>query len=335
MDTIVIVDSDEKALQICKKISMPLLKEYDIRFVQLPEQAIDLLKEGIVKVLISELQLNAFTGEELMYMCEVISPLTVRVAMTNPKDLHDTLRRVNRCNVSGILLKPIQLADDIRNVIINSLKYYQFSNWRSRTSQVEMEDYKALQEQYSSIQKMQKMKIQNYQRALHVFETMIHSKLVRSEVFTEEENDLIEKFMENILESFFRDTIYNEIKHDLEIETIVSRYNIDGERSFSFKNDIEEISESRFGDMMSCLTLCGNFIQYVKQYYHVECKFIDKGTYSIMYMSEKKGEMKTAFKNKKLGLLLKTIRDRLLQMYSTKVVQDIKSNSTTIVVYFN
>lgn len=124
MGKVVIMDCDEFQLHLFQQMLEQYIETYDIVFASEPEELIALLETKQVSILICELDMPVLSGKELFSMCSLISPLTVKVAMTRVDDISEILQFVNECNIFKLLLKPVHFSEDIISVIENALRYH-------------------------------------------------------------------------------------------------------------------------------------------------------------------------------------------------------------------
>ena len=125
MKTVVILDYDSKSMEGYKRMLNSVQGQFECKFFQMPEQAMEYVRSYPVAVLISELDMPVMSGKEVFDMVEMLSPLTVRIAMTQIKDVTRTLEIFNHARLFKLILKPFFLAEDIVNPIKEALKYHE------------------------------------------------------------------------------------------------------------------------------------------------------------------------------------------------------------------
>ena len=125
MGKVLIVDSDLGALSLFEQMLEQYTDQYDIDFIHEPENAIDVLENEDVHVLICELNMPLFTGRELFDLCKNVSPKTIQIAMTKVEDVQETLQIVNECDLYKLILKPIHFSEDLISMIENALIFYE------------------------------------------------------------------------------------------------------------------------------------------------------------------------------------------------------------------
>ena len=81
MNQILIVDSDERHLEKIEKMLEVAPESMQFYFVRRPEEALSILEKGEIDVFLCELELPVMSGEELFYMCILMSPDTIRISL--------------------------------------------------------------------------------------------------------------------------------------------------------------------------------------------------------------------------------------------------------------
>ncbi len=113
MNTIVIVDSDSRWIDNYKRMLAPFQGELNCMYFQHSEQAMEYMSAHKASVLVSELDMPVMSGMELFEMLDMLSPSTVRIAMTKVHDVTKTLEVLNYGQVFRLILKPFFLVEDI------------------------------------------------------------------------------------------------------------------------------------------------------------------------------------------------------------------------------
>lgn len=122
MYQILIVDSDEHHIKTIKKILEVVPEEYVFSFAGNPEDALKIIEENEIDILICELELPVMSGEELFYMTRRISPRTIQIALSPAEDIKKTLASINRSNAFRLILKPCKVSSDIMGPVQEALK---------------------------------------------------------------------------------------------------------------------------------------------------------------------------------------------------------------------
>ena len=97
MNTVVILDNNHKEMEGYQRMLMSFQKQIDCKMFEDPEEAIEYVKNHTIAVIVCELEMPIMSGREVLEMVEMISPSTIRLAMTQVKDVAETLELFNRC----------------------------------------------------------------------------------------------------------------------------------------------------------------------------------------------------------------------------------------------
>ena len=124
MGKVVIMDWDQFQLNLFQQMLEQYIETYDIVFASEPEDVIELLETKQVRILICELDMPVLSGKEIFSICSLVSPSTVKIAMTKVENISEILQFVNECNIFKLLLKPVYFSEDIISVIENAIRYY-------------------------------------------------------------------------------------------------------------------------------------------------------------------------------------------------------------------
>lgn len=98
-------------------------KDYDIILCESPKEALNILKEKEVQVLVSDQRMPEMTGTELLKIAAEEFPAVRRFLLTAFTDIETVIEAVNKGRIHGYIKKPMQ-ADEIRQSISGSLEVY-------------------------------------------------------------------------------------------------------------------------------------------------------------------------------------------------------------------
>ncbi len=111
--TLLLVDDEERIL---RSLRMLFLTEYDVRMTADPYEAIRILKEERVHVIISDQRMPIMQGAELLRIAREVSPATMRILLTGYSDFEASVATVNDGEVFRYLVKP-WAADEMRQAV--------------------------------------------------------------------------------------------------------------------------------------------------------------------------------------------------------------------------
>lgn len=110
---LLLVDDEER---IVRSLRMLFLTGYDVRATTDPHEAIRLLRDKRVHVIVSDQRMPVMSGSELLRIARETSPATMRILLTGYSDLDASIASVNEGEVFRYLMKPWR-AEEVRKVV--------------------------------------------------------------------------------------------------------------------------------------------------------------------------------------------------------------------------
>lgn len=123
MSFVVIVEPDEINAERIRAILESADRDFEYVLASSPEQAVEIAENRKPDVFVSNMDMPVMTGAELFSMIEMISPDTVRVAMTDADKIARTVAFMNECRTFKVILKPCRVADDLISPINAAISY--------------------------------------------------------------------------------------------------------------------------------------------------------------------------------------------------------------------
>ncbi|OCC16513.1 response regulator receiver protein [Dissulfuribacter thermophilus] len=149
-DTILFVDDEENIL---KAIYRLLRKEgYEIVTTTDPFEALDIVREKHVSVIVSDQRMPTMAGTELLEKVKEISPDTVRIILTGYADMNAALDAINKGGVYRFINKPWNDEDFKATLRQAAFQHYLITE-NKRLMKVTQEQNKKLQELNSQLEK--------------------------------------------------------------------------------------------------------------------------------------------------------------------------------------
>lgn len=111
--TILLIDDEERIL---RSLRMLFFMSYDVRMTTDPYEAIRILREEKVHVVVSDQRMPIMQGSELLRIARETSPATMRILLTGYSDLNASIDSVNEGEVFRYLLKPWS-AGDVKSTV--------------------------------------------------------------------------------------------------------------------------------------------------------------------------------------------------------------------------
>ncbi len=111
--TLLLIDDEERIL---RSLRMLFFIGYDVRTTTDPDEAIRILREEKVHVIVSDQRMPVMQGSELLRIARETSPATMRILLTGYSDLDASIASVNEGEVFRYLMKPWN-AEDVKKVV--------------------------------------------------------------------------------------------------------------------------------------------------------------------------------------------------------------------------
>jgi serine/threonine-protein kinase len=111
--TLLLIDDEERIL---RSLRMLFFAQYNVRMTTDPDEAIRILREEKVHVIVSDQRMPVMQGSELLRIARQTSPATMRILLTGYSDLDASIASVNEGEVFRYLMKPWQVEDVKRAV---------------------------------------------------------------------------------------------------------------------------------------------------------------------------------------------------------------------------
>lgn len=111
--TLLLIDDEERIL---RSLRMLFFVGYHVRMTIDPHEAIQILRDEKVHVIVSDQRMPVMQGSELLSIARETSPATMRILLTGYSDLDASIASVNEGEVFRYLMKPWD-ADEVKKVV--------------------------------------------------------------------------------------------------------------------------------------------------------------------------------------------------------------------------
>jgi serine/threonine-protein kinase len=136
--TLLLIDDEERIL---RSLRMLFMTNYTVRMTTDPQEALRILREEKVHVIISDQRMPLMQGSALLALARETSPATMRILLTGYSDLEASIASVNEGEVFRYLMKPWS-ADEVRQVVAEATAIAQASYEVQSHTQVVTDDKK-------------------------------------------------------------------------------------------------------------------------------------------------------------------------------------------------
>lgn len=111
--TLLLVDDEERIL---RSLRMLFFGGYQVRMATDPQEALRILRDERVHVIVSDQRMPVMNGSELLRQARELSPATMRILLTGYSDLEASIASVNEGEVFRYLMKPWD-AEQVKKVV--------------------------------------------------------------------------------------------------------------------------------------------------------------------------------------------------------------------------
>lgn len=111
--TLLLIDDEERIL---RSLRMLFFVGYNVRITTDPHEAIRILRDEKVHVVVSDQRMPVMQGSELLRIARETSPATMRILLTGYSDLDASIASVNDGEVFRYLMKPWN-AEEVKTVV--------------------------------------------------------------------------------------------------------------------------------------------------------------------------------------------------------------------------
>ena len=219
---------DEKHNLVAFKASFR--RYYKVLTAQSGEEALDILENEEVEVIVSDQRMPGMTGDHLFERIQKLYPLTIRMVLTAFSDVADIIDAINKGKVYYYVTKPWK-ADDLKVLIDNAIEAYRLKaeNESLTVEKQQLELAAAQQDKEMILARFETLKNQVNPHflfnSLNVLSSLVH-----------EDPDLAESFIAKLTR------VYRYVL-DLKDETLVPL-----DRELNFANSYFFLQQIRFGN---------------------------------------------------------------------------------------
>lgn len=111
--TLLLVDDEERIL---RSLRMLFFTGYTVHATTDPQEALHILREHQVHVIVSDQRMPDMQGSELLRRARELSPATMRILLTGYSDIEASIASVNEGEVFRYLMKP-WVAEEVKQVV--------------------------------------------------------------------------------------------------------------------------------------------------------------------------------------------------------------------------
>lgn len=237
---VVIVEPEEVNAERIRAILESVDKNFEYELTASAEKAIEIVENKKVDVFISSLELTVMTGAELFSMIEMISPETVRVAMTNPDRIVETVACMNQCRTFKVIIKPCRVADDLLAPINASISYKEMCEKIHKEEEDANMGFFSTERDLKRLMLSWREKFFSYQRIQAVLEKIVHTNIEAARLESSVEVKL-KKWYDWVLKNYIKVMIDSDGQFESAEKKLRTTYHHPEEGNyFQIKKEFEE-----------------------------------------------------------------------------------------------
>jgi two-component system response regulator HupR/HoxA len=128
--TVLFVDDEENIL---KSLKRGLLDEpYETLFAQSGKEALEILKQKEVHVLVTDMRMPEMSGLELLKITKTEYPHIIRMVLSGYTQVTTLLTAINQGEIYKFITKPWKLEEEFKPSVREAVEYYEFRHGRDR-----------------------------------------------------------------------------------------------------------------------------------------------------------------------------------------------------------
>ncbi len=205
MDTVVIIDDSKKMIENYIRMLEACKEEMNFKYFKYPEKAVEYIRKEGAAVVVCELDMPVMSGKEVFEMIDMISPETVKIAMTQVKDIKETLEIVNHSRIFKVILKPFFFPEDLLEPIKSAINYYKLLEKRKSKSLQTLTEVSAPSRANKRLVGEGEKKKQIYYDISKTMSGMINGNLQCGNIeLSRGEKEVISKLMDGLFQEFMR-----------------------------------------------------------------------------------------------------------------------------------
>ena len=285
MNTVVIVDNDSRWIANYKRMLAPFQEILNCRYFEYSEKAMEYITSHTVEVLVSELDMPLMSGRELFEMVDMLSPDTVKIAMTQVKNVADTLEVLNHSRIFKLILKPFFLVEDIIVPIQAGIVEYRSEMQEKDFQQREEKELENLNQRMESFWDTLAAKKEDYDEFCGKAMDIVTENLSACVADLEQvESEFAREFCDKLLQEFLQYYMYEKRNFIYYMNYLKNQFHYPG-RSCVFQISNEtggEISPEAMKRIAYGIFLTGCWCQQCLENYEIENVIVTEGDYYVL-----------------------------------------------------
>lgn len=331
MNTVVIVDNSKKMLDNYARMLEVCKEEITCKYFKYPENAVDYIRQEGAAVLVCELDMPVMSGKEVFDMVEIISPDTVKIAMSQVTDVHKTLEIVNQSRIFKLILKPFFFPEDIVNPIKEALGYYKHQKRKTQEEhKTQMPDM--TEEEIRKMADELEEKRQEYYNIYRTLHGIIKGNLQYGAIaLSQEEKEETAILFEGMLWDFMRYYMFGEQNYIFHINYLMNLFHCpDQHRVFQMKKkNSQEIPNENLQKIAYTIFIVGYFSK----------NFLEQYEWKTVIESEGEGYVLEVYlkyppKDGKIAEILIELEEQMIHIFADRTVRKVSEGLLVEKIYY-
>ncbi|MCT4585331.1 MAG: response regulator [Peptostreptococcaceae bacterium] len=194
---ILFVDDEVKVLNSIKRSLMD--EEFETFYAVGGSDALRLLEEEKIDVIVSDMRMPRMTGLELLSKVEELYPDTVKIILSGYTELSQILTTVNKVNIFKYMTKPWDMENEFKPILKKAMEYY---NLKTEKKELE-EQLKKRNDMYQKIVKSVEEKfkdVKNDMKKIHGLSDFFIDIIENKDQYKDVDTKLLKDFLGFYLE---------------------------------------------------------------------------------------------------------------------------------------
>lgn len=319
MNTVVIVDSNSKMIENYARMLEACKEEINCRYFNFPEKALEYIQKEGAAVLVCELEMPVMSGKEVFDMVEMISPATVKIAMSQVEDVRKTLEIVNQSRIFKLILKPFFLPEDMVEPIKSALKYYKLQEKKRNHPESMILALDTPDQKTKELISELEQKKQTYHNICQTMSSIVKANLQCGNLpLSEIEKTEIIRIFEGMLQEFMRYFMFGAQNYIFHINYLMNLFHAPEEhRSFQMKNrNSQEIPNEILQKIAYTIFITGYISREFFGEYQLQAVIEEKEEAYILELS-----CKLPKKEGKVAEVIMQLEDKMLDILAEKTLK--------------
>jgi hypothetical protein len=335
--TILLLEPDKAHAEKCQGILSELPEDVEVIITSYPEDAMQLIEDKEISVLISEFDIGVMSAEELFSMMSLSSPKTVLMLMTEVTDTEHVLNMYNHAMFFELILKPLNFPEELLDPLYRAMSEYE----KRCEATYDVKDHEISAKRYitdyDTLKKELQKRIKDYSFIYQIFSGMIEGNIAEyGKLHSLKDIDTlhIKAFAQGLIAEYIRVFIFGDKNYEGYMARISELFDnkTTGSKVTIENHATSELSDSQVKSFYFFVYLCAYLSKNMFSIYKINATIDEKeDTYvyraaNDLEISKINGELIYIEDNKHVRDMYHTITDTLLKTVFLKTMKGYEEN---------